>query len=46
MNVWFGIAKRYYDMGLYTVENVKMFVKAGYISIEEFEQITGEKYVA
>ena len=46
MNVWFGIAKRYYDMGFYTIEQVGMFVRAGYISAEEFEQITGEKYVA
>lgn len=38
--------KRYYDMGKYTNEQVKVFVKAGWITEEEYKTITGEDYVA
>lgn len=40
----FKIIKRYYDKGYYTKENVAVFVKAGKITSEQYEQITGEKY--
>lgn len=36
--------KRLYDLGLYTAEQVKMFVKKGVLTAEEYEEITGEKY--
>jgi uncharacterized XkdX family phage protein len=37
--------KRYYDMGKYTKEQVKIFVKAGWITPEQYQEITGEPYV-
>lgn len=40
----YKIVKRYYDMGIYSKEDVKKFVKAGKITAEEYEQITGEAY--
>ena len=36
--------KRLYDLGLYTAEQVKMFVKKGVLASEEYERIVGEKY--
>ena len=36
--------KRLYDLGLYTKEQVKMFVKKGVLTAEEYEEITGQKY--
>lgn len=41
---WFEKVKRYYDMGKYTVEEVKVFVVTGKITEEEFTQITGQEY--
>ena len=41
----YKIVKRYYDMGIYSKEDVKKFVKAGKITAEEYEQITGEAYI-
>lgn len=40
----YKIVKRYYDKGNYTKENVATFVKAGKITANEYEQITGETY--
>lgn len=40
----FKIVKRYFDKGLYSVEDVKKFVLAGKITDEEFTEITGEEY--
>lgn len=40
----FKIVKRYYDKGIYTKENVAVFVKAGKITTNEYEQIVGETY--
>lgn len=40
----FKILKRYYDKGIYTVENVKIFVKVGKITAKEFYEITSEEY--
>ena len=42
---WFEKVKRYYDMGKYTVEEVKVFVVTGKITEEEFAQITGQDYI-
>lgn len=43
---WFLTAKRYYDMGFYTKEQVKVFVAAGKITAEQYKEITGEDYSA
>lgn len=40
----FKIIKRYYDKGVYTKENVATFVKAGKITAEQYQEITGEQY--
>ena len=36
--------KHYYDAGLWNKAMVKMAVKKGVISKEQYEEITGEKY--
>ena len=41
----FKIVKRYYDKGIYTKENVAMFVSAGKITADQYKEITGEDYV-
>jgi uncharacterized XkdX family phage protein len=41
---WFTIVKRHYDAGRYTPEQVAVFVEAGKITPEQYEQITGEPY--
>lgn len=42
----YKIIKRYYDKGIYTKENVKVFVTAGKITLEQYAGITGEEYAA
>lgn len=42
----FKVVKRYYDMGLYTKENVKVFVVAGRLTAEDYRLITGDEYTA
>lgn len=41
---WFEMIKRYYDMGKYTDEQVKVFVRAGRITEEQYKEITGLEY--
>ena len=41
---WFRTVKRYFDLGIYTVENVRLFVEAGRITKEQFKEITGEDF--
>ena len=36
--------KRYYEEGLWTKEMVRNAVKKGKITIEQYEEIVGEKY--
>ncbi len=36
--------KRFYDLGLYTREQVAQFVVKGKITEEQYETITGEPY--
>lgn len=36
--------KKYYNMGKYTNEQVKVFVSAGWITAEEYKEITGVDY--
>ena len=38
--------KRYYDSGRYTDEQMKVFVLAGWITPEQYKEITGVDYVA
>lgn len=43
---WFEKAKRYYDKGYYTNDNIKVFVVNNRITEEEYKLITGEDYIA
>lgn len=40
----FKIVKRYFDKGIYSKEDVSVFVTAGKISSTEYKEITGEEY--
>lgn len=40
----FEKVKHFYDLGLYTKEQVAMFVRKGKLTAEEYEEITGEAY--
>ncbi|MCS9983695.1 XkdX family protein [Weissella paramesenteroides] len=40
----FDIVKYMFGLKLYTVEDVKIFVKAGMISSDEYKLITDEQY--
>lgn len=40
----FETIKRNFDRGLWNVVMVRMAVKKGVITAEQFEEITGEKY--
>lgn len=40
----FKIVKRYFDKGIYSVDDVKKFVRVGKITEEQFKEITGEDY--
>lgn len=40
----FKIVKRYFDNGIYSVDDVKKFVRVGKITEEQFKEITGEDY--
>ncbi len=40
----FNIVKRYYEAGYYSNEDVAKFVKMNKITIEQYEEITGEDY--
>ena len=40
----YKVVKRYYDKGIYDKEKVGRFVKAGKLSKEEYQEITGEGY--
>jgi len=41
---WHAVVKRHYDAGRYTAEQVAVFVQAGKITPEQYEQITGQPY--
>lgn len=41
---YFDTINKYYQLGKYTIDQVKVFVKAGRITKEEFKIITGEDY--
>lgn len=42
----FETVKKWYDRGLWKVEAVRNAVAKGWITAEEFEEITGEPYSA
>lgn len=42
---YYKTVKRYYDKGIYDESDVALFVRAGKITPEEYEMITGEPYV-
>lgn len=44
--MWYNTIKRYYSMEFYDNENMKTFVKAGYITDLQYKEITGIDYVA
>ena len=39
-------AKKWYDKGLWSVDNLRQLVEAGKISADAFERITGEPHDA
>ncbi len=43
---WYSTIKAYFDLGLYTAEQVEVFVTAGWISAEQAAEITGEQSAA
>ena len=42
----FKIIKRYYDRGIYSKENVAVFVTSGKITAEQYKEITGTEYIS
>ena len=40
----FKIVKKFYDRGIYSSEDVGVFVASGKITAEQYEEITGKKY--
>ncbi|MEF9991323.1 MAG: XkdX family protein [Peptostreptococcaceae bacterium] len=45
MNKWyFDMAKRYFDLKIYKVDDVRLFVEADRITKEDFKEITGEEF--
>ena len=43
-NFWYDAIKRYYGLGCYTNENMRVFVKAERITKEQYKTIVGEDY--
>lgn len=43
---WYKTVKNFYDSGLYTKDQVAVFVAKGKITPEQYEEITGEAYTA
>lgn len=42
---WCPSIKRYYNMGFYTNEQMKIFVVADFITAEQYKEITGGEYI-
>lgn len=38
--------KRFYALGLYSENHVAQFVQHGYITKEQYEEITGKEYIS
>ena len=43
---WYDTIKQYYGLGLYTGEQLAVFVAAGWISAEQAAEITGQNAAA
>lgn len=43
---WFEKIKRYYDVGHYSKDQVKVFVVSGKITEKQYKEIVGEDYIA
>lgn len=41
---WYNTIKRYFEMGFYTNENMRLFVQADKITKEQFVEIVGSSY--
>lgn len=39
-----NIGIKYYKMGLYTEKQFALFVKRGFVTEEEFKELTGQNY--
>lgn len=46
MSKHYNKVKKWYDMGMWNIEVVKSAVKKGWVTAEEFKEITGEDYDA
>lgn len=44
--MWAKFISGYYKLGLYTSDNVKAFVVAGWITADDYKTITGADYAA
>lgn len=42
--VWFNAIQGYYKEGFYTNNDVKVFVRASWITADQYKQITGIDY--
>lgn len=42
----YNSVKRYYDMGKYTDEQMKVFVQAKWITVNQYKEITEIEYIA
>lgn len=40
----FKLVKRFYDKKIYSKDDVKIFVKSGDITPEQYKEITGDEY--
>jgi len=40
----YKIVKRYFERGIYSADDVGSFVRAGKLSADEYQQITGKEY--
>ncbi|WP_373599413.1 XkdX family protein [Paraclostridium bifermentans] len=41
---WYNTIKRYFEMGFYTDDDMRVFVQAEKITVEQFEEIVGSNY--
>lgn len=44
--MWASIIGNYFKLGLYTAEQVRIFVQAAWITAADYKQITGTEYTA
>lgn len=45
MDKWyFDMAKKYFDLKIYKIDDVRLFVEAERITKEQFKEITGENF--